>query len=47
VYEGTWRGRRVAVKRLPQLTAGQPGGQVLKDALIREIGLASKFASDR
>lgn len=47
VYECTWRGRRVAVKRLPQLAADQPGGQVLKDALIREIGLASKFASDR
>ena len=47
VYEATWRGQRVAVKKLPNLGADQPSGESMYAALLREIELASKFSSDR
>ena len=55
VYEATWRGRRVAVKKLPQFAGpnGNGGGEEqscsegMYLALLREIELASKFSSDR
>lgn len=47
VYEATWRGRRVAVKKLPNLGPDQPSGESMYAALLREIELASKFSSDR
>ena len=47
VYEATWRGRRVAVKKLPQLNADKPFSEELYEGLLREIQLASKFDCDR
>jgi hypothetical protein len=47
VYEATWRGRRVAVKTLPQFGPDQPCSESMYGALLREIELASKFSSDR
>jgi len=48
VYEAKWRGKTVAVKKLPPFSDNnQPGGQVMYDALLREIALASKFDCDR
>lgn len=49
VYEAEWRGRKVAVKMLPPLAAGEAGhnGDAEYHALLREIQLASKFESDR
>lgn len=41
VYEGTWRGKKVAVKCLPQ--DGATPAQY--EALIREIELSAKFDS--
>lgn len=43
VYEGLWRGRRVAVKCLPK--DGATNAQF--EALIREIDLSAKFDSRR
>ena len=43
VYEGLWRGRRVAVKCLPK--DGATSAQY--EALIREIELSAKFNSRR
>lgn len=51
VYEAEWRGKKVAVKKLPPFTSQDPGdpnpGQAAYEALLREIQLASKFNSDR
>lgn len=47
VYEATWRGRRVAVKKLPQFGPDQPCGEGMYSALLREIELASKFNCER
>ena len=47
MYEAEWRGRRVAVKKLPPFSADAPITQAMFDALLREIELASKFNSDR
>lgn len=47
VYEATWRGRRVAVKKLPQMGPDQPFTQQLYDGLLGEIQLASKFDCNR
>ncbi len=47
VYEASWQGRPVAVKKLPQLTPDQPFSEQLYEALLREIQLASKFDCDR
>lgn len=47
VYEGRWRGRAVAVKKLPQFGPDQPCGEHMYAALVREIQLASKFSCDR
>ncbi|KAK9807897.1 hypothetical protein WJX72_012460 [[Myrmecia] bisecta] len=51
VHACIWRGREVAVKRLPQLTSGDGADSKASrgqyDALVREIELSSKFASDR
>ncbi|KAI3430797.1 hypothetical protein D9Q98_009209 [Chlorella vulgaris] len=47
VYECSWRGRRVAVKTLPQFGPGQPCSDGMFAAMLREIELASKFSSDR
>ena len=53
VYEGIWRGKKVAIKRLPPLDpVGEDGitnDNYIQayDALISEIELASKFNSDR
>ena len=50
VYLGTFKGKQVAVKKLPpfvDLRSGNSEGQSAYDALIREISLASRFASDR
>ena len=50
VYRGKYKGMDVAVKKLPpfvQLRSGNSEGQSAYDALIREISLASRFASDR
>ena len=50
VYRGKYKGMDVAVKKLPpfvQLRSGNSEGQSAYEALIREISLASRFASDR
>ncbi|EFN52665.1 hypothetical protein CHLNCDRAFT_138610 [Chlorella variabilis] len=47
VYEATWRGRRVAVKKLPLFGPDQPCSEGMYAAMLREIELASKFSSDR
>lgn len=47
VYEAQWRGRSVAVKRLPPCQSDQPAADSMYAALLREIELASKFCCDR
>ena len=50
VYLGTFKGREVAVKKLPpfvELNSGNSERQSAYEALIREISLASRFASER
>jgi hypothetical protein len=51
VYQGKYKGQRVAVKKLPPFISMQSGvtnnDQSAYDALIREIKLASKFDCDR
>ncbi|KFM23981.1 Dual specificity protein kinase shkC [Auxenochlorella protothecoides] len=47
VHEAVWRGRRVAVKKLPPVGADAVAGTALHAALRREVELASKFDSER
>lgn len=50
VYLGTFKGREVAVKKLPPFvehSSGNSERQSAYEALIREISLASRFASER
>ena len=50
VFEAEWRGRRVAVKKLPQLAAGArdgPSPEAQYAALIAEIQLSCRFNSSR
>eukprot|EP00889_Picochlorum_renovo_P002694 jgi/Picre1/29724/NNA_005107.t1 len=51
VYEGKYKGKPVAVKKLPsfvRLSSGdEQNGQAAYEALIREIKLASKFDCER
>ena len=50
VFEAKWRGRRVAVKKLPQLAAcarDGPSPEAQYAALIAEIQLSCRFNSSR
>ena len=52
MFEAVWRGRRVAVKKLPPLTergrgAGAPSPEAQYAALMAEIRLSSRFRSSR
>jgi hypothetical protein len=50
VFEAEWRGRRVAVKKLPQLAAcarDGPSPEAQYAALIAEIQLSCRFNSSR
>ncbi len=50
VYLGSFKGQEVAVKKLPpfvELSSGNSERQSAYEALIREISLASRIASDR
>jgi hypothetical protein len=50
VFEAEWHGRRVAVKKLPQLAAGArdgPSPEAQYAALIAEIQLSCRFNSSR
>ncbi len=47
VYECSWRGRRVAVKKLPGLQAPSSAGGEQHAALVQEVQLSCRFTSDR
>ncbi len=47
VYECSWRGRRVAVKKLPGLQGPSSAGGEQHAALVQEVQLSCRFTSDR